>query len=275
MKTTFYFLLVFVVVFNSLTSLAQESEKPFIVSPLIGDTLSLKERDYYNLLPTINDFQWAVFYLNPDSTLDAKVTYHKNSSPKDTIINNYRSLKSLLIHLNAAENPETINPIQKEDYAGNEVTVLYKDGNQYSGNLLSASSSSLIIYSMNCNEDEIDINCATLIRPTDLEKLTVRSDFNLGKLLYPLVAGLAAVIIYNSTLNPEEKNLDNMGKNMLTGFAVGVGGMVLGFALSYAVPLKISSEEEYSTPFNEDDIEGLSKISRYKDFEPYYIQRKK
>ena len=275
MKTTFYFLLVFVVVFNSLTSLAQESEKPFIVSPLIGDTLSLEERDYYNLLPTINDFQWAVFYLNPDSTLYAKVTYHKNSSPKDTIINNYRSLKSLLIHLNAAENPETINPIQKEDYAGNEVTVLYKDGNQYSGNLLSASSSSLIIYSMNCNEDEIDINCATLIRPTGLEKLTVRSDFNLGKLLYPLVAGLAAVIIYNSTLTPEEKNLDNMGKNMLTGFAVGVGGMVLGFALSYAVPLKISSEEEYSTPFNEDDIEGLSKISRYKDFEPYYIQRKK
>ena len=275
MKTTFYFLLVFVVVFNSLTSLAQESEKPFIVSPLIGDTLSLEERDYYNLLPTINDFQWAVFYLNPDSTLVAKVTYHKNSSPKDTIINNYRSLKSLLIHLNAAENPETINPIQKEDYAGNEVTVLYKDGNQYSGNLLSASSSSLIIYSMNCNEDEIDINCATLIRPTDLEKLTVRSDFNLGKLLYPLVAGLAAVIIYNSTLTPEEKNLDNMGKNMLTGFAVGVGGMVLGFALSYAVPLKISSEEEYSTPFNEDDIEGLSKISRYKDFEPYYLQHSK
>jgi len=275
MKTTFYFLLVFVVVFNSLTSLAQESEKPFIVSPLIGDTLSLEERDYYNLLPTINDFQWAVFYLNPDSTLDAKVTYHKNSAPKDTIINNYRSLKSLLIHLNAAENPETINPIQKEDYAGNEVTVLYKDGNQYSGNLLSASSSSLIIYSMNCNEDEIDINCATLIRPTDLEKLTVRSDFNLGKLLYPLVAGLAAVIIYNSTLTPEEKNLDNMGKNMLTGFAVGVGGMVLGFALSYAVPLKISSEEEYSTPFNEDDIEGLSKISRYKDFEPYYLQHSK
>jgi len=274
MKTTFYFLLVFVVVFNSLTSLAQRNEKPFIVSPLIGDTLSLEERDYYNLLPTINDFQWAVFYLNPDSTLDAKVTYHKNSSPKDTIINNYRSLKSLLIHLNAAENPETINPIQKEDYAGNEVTVLYKDGNQYSGNLLSASSSSLIIYSMNCNEDEIDINCATLIRPTDLEKLTVRSDFNLGKLLYPLVAGLAAVIIYNSTLTPEEKNLDNMGKNMLTGFAVGVGGMVVGFALSYAVPLKISSEEEYSTPFNEDDIDGLSKISRYKDFEPYYIQRK-
>jgi hypothetical protein len=275
MKTTFYFLLVFVVVFNSLTSLAQGSEKPFIVSPLIGDTLSLEEREYYNLLPTINDFKWAVFYLNPDSTLDAKVTYHKNSSTKDTIINNYRSLKSLSIHLNAAENPETINPIQNKDYAGNEVTVLYKDGNQYSGNLLSASSSSLIIYSPDCNEDEIDINCAQLIRPDDLEKLLVKDDFDLGRLLYPTILGIAAMIIYKNSLDPEDENLDNMMENFLTGFAVGMGGAVVGFALSYAVPLKISSEKEYSTPFNEDDIEGLSKISRYKDFEPYYIQHSK
>ena len=274
MKTTFYFLLVFVVVFNSLTSLAQESEKPFIVSPLIGDTLSLEERDYYNLLPTINDFQWAVFYLNPDSTLDAKVTYHKNSAPKDTIINNYRSLKSLLIHLNAAENPETINPIQKEDYAGNEVTVLYKDGNQYSGNLLSASSSSLIIYSLNCDEVQIDINCATLIKPDELGKLTVKSDFNLGRWLYPTVTGLTAMIIYNNSLGSEDKNLDNMSENMLTGFAVGCAGALVGLGLSYLVPLIITSEEVYTAPINEDDIVGLSKISRYKDFEPYYIQRK-
>ena len=171
MKNTFYFLFVFVVVFNSLTSLAQESEKPFIVSPLIGDTLSLEERDYYNLLPTIDNFQWAVFYLNPDSTLNAKVVYLKNLNSQDTLIENYRSLKSLILHLNAAENPEVVNPVQNENYSGNEVTVLYKDGNQYSGNLLSASSSSLIIYALNCDEDEIDINCATLIKPDELEKL--------------------------------------------------------------------------------------------------------
>jgi hypothetical protein len=275
MKTTFYVLIVFVLLLKNIPFFAQENEKPFIVSPLIGDTLSLEEREYYNLLPTINDFKWAVFYLNPDSTLDAKVTYHKNSSTKDTIINNYRSLKSLSIHLNAAENPETINPIQNKDYAGNEVTVLYKDGNQYSGNLLSASSSSLIIYSPDCNEDEIDINCAQLIRPDDLEKLLVKDDFDLGRLLYPTILGIAAMIIYKNSLDPEDENLDNMMENFLTGFAVGMGGAVVGFALSYAVPLKISSEKEYSTPFNEDDIEGLSKISRYKDFEPYYIQHSK
>ena len=272
MKT--YFLSLSVILLLSISfSFAQEGEKPFIVSPLIGDTLSLEERDYYNLLPTIEDFQWAVFYLNPDSTLDAKVTYDKNSSLQDTIINNYRSLRSLVLHLNAAENPESMNPIKNEDYAGNEVSVIYTNGKKISGNLLSATASSLIIYSTSCNQDEIDISCATLIRPADLEKFIAKSDFNLGRILYPVVLGIASMIIYNNSLNPEDKNLDNMMENTLTIMAVGIGGSLVGLGLSYAVPLKISSEEEYSAPINEDDIEGLSKIARYKDFEPYYLQQ--
>jgi hypothetical protein len=138
------------------------------------------------------------------------------------------------------------------------------------GNLLSSTSSSLIIYSPDCNEDEIDINCATLIRPDDLEKLSVRSDFNLGRILYPVALGIASMIIYKNSLSPEDENLDNMMENFLAGFAVGVGGAVVGLAISYAIPLKISSEEEYSLPLNEDEIEGLSRIARYKDFEPHY-----
>jgi hypothetical protein len=272
MKTTFYFLSIFVVLIINIPVYAQESEKLFIVSPLIGDTLSLEERDYYKLLPTINDFQWAVFYLNPDSTLNAKVVYLNNLNSQDTLIENYRSLKSLILHLNAAENPEVVNPVQNENYSGNEVTILYKDGNQYSGNLLSASSNSLIIYSLNCDEDEIDINCATLIKPDELEKLTVKSDFNLGRWLYPIVTGLTTMIIYNNSISPEDKNLDNMFENMLTGFAVGCAGALVGLGLSYLVPLIITSEEVYTIPINEDDIVGLSKISRYKDFEPYYNQ---
>jgi len=256
-------------------SLAQESEKVFIVSPLIGDTLSLEERDYYNLLPTIDDFQWAVFYLNPDSTLDAKVTYDKNSSLQDTIINNYRSLKSLILHLNAAENPESINPVKNEDYTGNEVNISYNNGVEVIGNLLSASSSSLIIYSMNCNEDEIDINCATLIRPTDLEKLTVKSDFNLGRILYPVVTGLSAMLVYKMSLGSENNTLNNIGENVFTGFAIGCAGALVGLGLSYLFPIITSSDKEYSEPINEDDIKGLSAIARYKDFEPYYIQHSK
>lgn len=250
---------------NTFPSFAQEDEKPLVVSPFIGDTLSLEERNYYKLLPAINNFRWAVFYLNTDSTLNVKVAYQKNSSISDTLIQNYRSLNSLMIHLNAAK-----NLIQNEDYAGNKVSIIYNNGMEAEGNLFSATSGSLVIYSPDCNEDELDINCATLIRPADLEKVLVKDDFDIGRILYPVVLGIASMIIYKNSLSPEEDNLDNMMQNFLAGFAVGVGGAVIGLAMSYAIPLKISSEEEYSLPLNEDEIEGLSRIARYKDYETYY-----
>lgn len=280
MKTTFYCLFGFIILSLSNRSLAQESEKPFVVSPLIGDTLSLEERDYYNLFPTIDNFQWAVFSLNADSTLSVKVTYLKSYVQQDTIINNYRSLKSLVFHLNAAENPESMNPIKNEDYTGNEVRVLYNNGMEVSGNLLSATSSSLIVYSLNCDEDEIDINCATLIKPPDLEKLTVKSDFNLGRLIYPLVTGTIAFFIYRASLSESgsgsiSESINESVSRSLEGFGVYCLGALVGVVISSAFPLNISSEEEYSIPINEDDIVGLSKISRYKDFEPYYNQQSK
>ena len=105
MKNTFYLFFALLVLLNCFRSFAQGNDKPFVVSPLIGDTLSPEERDHYRLLPAIDNFQYAVFYLNQDSTLDAKVTYLKTSVYRDTLIKNYRSLRSLITHLNDAENP--------------------------------------------------------------------------------------------------------------------------------------------------------------------------
>ena len=99
MKTTFYFLLGFIILSLFTSSLAQENEKPFIVSPLIGDTLSLEERDYYNLLPTFNGFQFAIFYLNADSLIDVRVLYKTRNEIRDTLINNYKSLTNMRIYL--------------------------------------------------------------------------------------------------------------------------------------------------------------------------------
>ena len=274
MKTTFYFLFVFILVLNCFSALTQEIERPFVVSPLIGDTLSLDERDNYNLFPTINNFLWAVFYLNNDSTLNVKVTYINRSVIKDTLIENYRTLNSFLIYMNYAENPAFVNPVENKDYSGNEVSALFNDGTDVKGKLLSASSSSLIIYASSCDQEKINVNCATLVRLFDLEKLTVKSDFNLGRILYPLVMGLAAVMIFDNayaTKGGSFQNIgDNMKKNFFIGLAVGLGGALAGIGLSYAVPLNIASEKEYSVPLNEDEIERLSKIARYKDFESYY-----
>ena len=279
MKTTFYLLFILLLLLKCFCSFAQENEKPFALSPLIGDTLSLEERDNYNLFPTINNFRWAVFYLNPDSTLNVKITYLNQSVLKDTLIENYRTLNSFLIYMNDAENPVFVSPIENNNYSGNEVSATFNDGTEVKGNFLSASSSSLIIYSLSCDQNKINVNCATLIKPVDIEKLTVMSDFNLGRILYPVVMGIAAIMICKSVYTTKRGSLQNIGddirQNLIIGFAVGLGGALVGVGLSYAVPINISSVEEYSTPLNEDEIEGLSKIARYKDFESYYNLFKK
>ena len=270
MKTTFYFLFALLLPLNSSCLLAQENEKPVVVSPLLGDTLSLQERNYYNLLPTVNNFQWAVFFLTPDSNLTIKLCYLKNGNPVDTTIHNYQSYKSLKLQLDSVVNPQSIDPSENQEYLGDYINVLYSNDKEIKGSLLSATSSSLIMYSSGCNEEAININCTTLIRPNEVKKLSVTSDINIGKILYPLITATLTWIIYKN--NMKSTGMEDMYTNLFAaGAIIGIGGLA-GVIISYVIPLKISSEEEYSLPLNEDEIEGLSKIARYKDFEPYYNQ---
>ena len=108
MKHLFFTALVLTITnFLGIKALAQKDITPYVVNPLIGDTLTLEERDYYMLFPQIEGFQFAVFYLNPDSTLNADVKYLVESRSRDTLIQSYRSLKSLNYHIyarNALEN---------------------------------------------------------------------------------------------------------------------------------------------------------------------------
>jgi hypothetical protein len=73
MKNTFYFLIGFIVLFNCIPALAQETEKTISLIPAIGDTLDKIERDYYKLFPNVIDFEFAVFYIAENKSVDANV----------------------------------------------------------------------------------------------------------------------------------------------------------------------------------------------------------
>jgi hypothetical protein len=78
---------------------AQESTKPIRVCEAIGDTLDLKEREQYNLLPAFKGFQYAVFFLNDDSTLRATVHIVDADGAQDIEVPRYRTLSSLREHV--------------------------------------------------------------------------------------------------------------------------------------------------------------------------------
>ena len=93
--------LIIVLLFIASTEIIYSQDGPLqiVVSPLIGDTLSLEERNYYKLFPKVEGFQWAVFYLNPDSSLSAKVTYMEDDVYKDLLVKRYRTLDSFQKYL--------------------------------------------------------------------------------------------------------------------------------------------------------------------------------
>ena len=265
MKTTFYFLFTFVLLLNSITLFAQESEKPFVVSPLIGDTLSIEERNYYNMFSTVENFQWAIFYLNPDSTVRAEVTYLRDGTHSDTVVYINKKVESLRIFINARNDPRSIVQQRADNYKGSEIIVLRKNGTETSGNLLVVRQSSILLYNEDCNDEPIDISCVNEFNSSDIRKVIIPGESNVGLgvgigLLLGTALAVTGIMIGNESSDPLNEGM-TIG---ITFFAVGVtiaaAGIIIGIASS--TPDKIIE------PFSEDDIKGLSVFSRYPQGEP-------
>ncbi len=265
MKTTFYFLLCFIVVYISNPCSAQEKVKPFIVSPLIGDTLSVEERNYYNMFSTIENFQWAVFFLNPDSTVRAEVTYLRDRILSDTVVYIDKKVESLRLFINARNDPGS-NVQQREDnYKGSEIIVLRKNGTETSGKLLVVRQSSILLYNEDCIDEPIDINCVNEFNNSDIRKVIVQGESNVGwgvgiGLLLGTAVAVTGIIVGNESTDPLNEGM-TIGITLFSvGVAIAAAGIIIGIASS--TPDKIIE------PFSEDDIKGLSVYSRYPQGEP-------
>jgi hypothetical protein len=193
MKNTFYPLLCFIFISISAFSFAQESEKPFIVSPLIGDTLSLKERDFYNLLPTFNGFQYAIFYLNADSLLDVGISYKTRNEIRDTLINNYKSLANMRIYL-----------FRVDIEMARKVVVYLENKTNIIGGFLSINHGSVLIYSEECEEEFLSPNCFKKINNTEIKKFVIPGESNVGEsVVWCSIIGFVAgsTIAYGYVIN--------------------------------------------------------------------------
>jgi len=140
MKKLFY--IMFLTILNSILSylcFAQDNAELIKISPEIGDTINLVERNYYYLFPVIKDFHYAIIYLNSDSTTVTKIICRNDEELiRDTVINNSTdfvgNLKAYIRQINA-ERLENYNSI-------NKITVTKLAGNKYSGKLLAVQDSS-------------------------------------------------------------------------------------------------------------------------------------
>jgi len=261
MKTKFYFLFVFVLLLNNFPLIAQESKKPFVVSPLIGDTLSLEKRNYYNLLPTIKEFQFAIFYLNADSLLDVRVSYKTRNGIRDTLINNYKSLTNMRTYL-----------LKVDIEMARKVAVYFVNQITFKGSLVTISDVSVLIFNEDCDGNDFSDNCFTRIKNTDINKFIVngKSDIGLTTLWGTLIGlGVGPIVgAISQAIYDDDDITVGVGAayGLLIGPAVGLlAGLIYGAVTS--------TPDIIIEQFSEDDIKGLSQYAILPSGEPDELRK--
>jgi hypothetical protein len=265
--------------FSGIKTLAQNDILPYVVNDFIGDTLSQEERAYYQLFPKIEGFQCAVFYLNPDSTLNAAVKYYDDGMVKDTLIKNYKSIKSLHYHIyarNALENglPESAlnytEPVYRE---GAEVYVFMNDGRETSGELLSVRKNSLLILKPDCDDDLKNPDCISQLETSEIDKLIIKGNSNLG---WGIGLGLLTSVVVAGVIYQANYHSSSFGPGIdnetVVSISVSAAGCVI---LGAIVGILTSTPDEVIEPFSEDDIVGLRAHSRFIEKEPNRLKKVK
>ena len=249
-----------------------QNEEPVSVSPVIGDKLDSIEEEYFRLVPAIENIQEAIFYLNPDSSLNVFVIYKDDGLVKDTFIVNYISLGRLRNYIDYQLNQEIkIDPkIEKGKY----VNVIAQI-DSVSGELLSVDRTNVVVLKLSkpdYHEEYKPPFDVSYFSDNKIENVTVYNEYNTAKIIYPITLGLAlgitaGVIAKNKVDSEPSKELGDWSElttPLLYYFLGGIVGILIGYGLAELIPITTISTTVYDYPFNEDDIEGLSKVSRYK-----------
>jgi len=269
-------------IFCNIIFINAQQESPIEISPFIGEKLDRVERDYFYLFPTLEGFQQAEFYLNPDSTLTVEIVYEVDGVSRDTVLNNYKSPQRIKNQIDQYLT-YIINDIES-NFRGQYTDVLLCDSSKVSGELLLVRQNSILI---NCNsrkshdeKERVSLNLDH-ISENNIKNISFKSNTNLSLIIFPVLgAGIGAIIGSNlGTPDPEdtfwEKFFDISIDNekvlgTIGGFFIGAAA---GILLGFLIPIEAEFENIYEAPFNETDIEGLRDRSKYKDEEPYFLTK--
>ncbi len=253
-------------------SIFSQNGKSVVVSPIIGDKLDRIEEEYFKLVPAFQNVQEAIFYLNPDSSLNVLVIYENDGIVKDTFIVNYISLGRLRNYIDYQLNQEIKidTKIERGKYA-----VVITDIDSVNGELLAADSISIIVLNLSRVDYKKDYQPpfdVKYIYNKNMKTVMVFNEYNAAKIIYPITLGLAlgitaGAIAKNKVDSEPSKELGDWSElttPLLYYFLGSIVGVLIGYGLAELIPITTISTNEYDYPFNEDDIEGLRKLSRYK-----------
>lgn len=114
----------------------QDIGQRVVITSSVGDTLDGAMRNHFGLFDGIGGFKWAVFYLENDSILNARVHYLRDGVGSDTVVYNLGTLESVHSALVARVGTEL-----------DSANVLMKDGTLVRGTILGQTDNTVVIRS--------------------------------------------------------------------------------------------------------------------------------
>ena len=226
--------------FNIILLYAQESKKPFIISPFIGEKLDKIEQDYFEIFPAFVDFREATFYLNPDSTLTTNIKYIINKKFIDTTAT-YKD-KSTLLKLKNRINEKLIKDI--EDKKVEELGLTTENNLLYRGNIYSAIDGKIKFIKEGFTELKADyikeeytpiINYSEIITVTTYES---DADIILLSTALGIGAGIGIGILLGPVLMERDEGMLDF-RELGGGVIGGIIGSLIGLGVGYIIKIPV------------------------------------
>jgi hypothetical protein len=288
MKIKKYLFALLVILIYNQNLFPQDYNKPYVVNSFIGDTITRDERDNYILFTEIDGFNWAVLHLKPDSMLDAQVNYQVEDNSRDTLIKNYKSLKSFDYHIKAKYAMDTDLPIASMNESknakptltrGTEMRIFKVSGEEKYGELLSVRKSYLLMYKSECENDLSFPDCVWKENESEINKVIIEGNSNLGLgiglgLIASVVAG--AIIYFSNYDDGKNDGMFNIDFAHMNAYEKSITPIILSTisltALGIIIGLETSTPDTEIRIDNEGDIQGLRKYARYQYEEPTQLK---
>ncbi len=255
MKKLVYFFSI-VVIFLSLlsNSYSQQKDVPISLTPAVGNTLNLKERNYYGLYKEFKGFVNAVFFNRGDNYLITKITYKNNSDEvKDTVI-----VKNLSLLGNIRASIRIINNKREDNFDNSTILVINtKEGNIYKGRYLDYDVDNIYIINDNIDyvNDSILLKNYKKFKRTNISRVLIkgRKSEKLKSAGLGLLIGASVGAILGYASGDDEKGwfAFTAGQKALMyggglGITGGIFGLIIGQGSREDVLFEIKNEKDFN-----------------------------
>ena len=252
----------YTILFTFNQSLSQNLIQPITVSPLIGDKLDSVEKRFFNLPPPVIGFKQAEFYIKPDSSLTAKISYSFNDTVKDTLIDKYFDLDAFQNYLIIKTNEYRVHNKQSVmDFYLNDNRIITASLYRVNEKSVSFIKPNIIeaINTGNLTEYMLDLENEKVTKIT-FEKGVDVWPYALGGTLLGLIAGgaIGGALVSNETDDVVEAVI---AKPVEKSAAILLGGLI-GAAAGLAIGLAIGNNITTDVEFVAHPISGYSILEK-------------